>query len=782
MQSTLVRILHAPERGHCLLVFSLLTLASSAALAGEIRKSAQVENAQHAGEPNIAEVIVTARKREEAAHNVPVSLSVRSGDELERAQSQRLQEIAQTIPNLSIEVLNPRQASIAIRGIGRNPANDGLESSVGVFVDGVYLGRPGMAVGDYFDVDRIELLRGPQGALFGKNTTAGLLNITTRAPTDSFETFAHATLGNESYLQLHGAVSGPLFKAGLSGRLSALTTQREGFIHNTQHNIDLGEFNRNAVRAQLAWRSADSFDVRVIGDYSDQDEAGPGLVLVDPGVRMEDGSTRTNNFLDRSARAGYSPRFQPFERRNVGDAPQRLVSENGGVSVQARWRLGVHTLSSITAWRMWNYRPRSDSDFTPLDIQPQLHFEVADEQVSTELRVASDLGGRVDYQLGMYLFVQELSSEFVTSYGAHAADFLQPGLPASALQGFEVRTLGEPETRSGAAFGHVEWKLTERLALSAGLRWTTEVKEGEISRSSGGGTPLGPSDATLRATRDRLGGEVSVYPRLDEDFTSGLLSLSYRFGTDALAYASASRGAKSGGINVAIVPSGISQILEPEVVTSYEIGLKKRWSELSVDLVLFDMYVDDYHATVRDPVRAATFLTNAGEVRTRGFELEAFYRPNFSFELTLAGGLANARFTSFRSAACPPETVARTSCDFTGSRVPGAPPWTTNLGATYQLGLGSSGHTAYVAGNWFHAAGYQVELSSYTNIDAYDVVNLRVGVRSESKRWDAWLWARNLLDRDYYASLGAGGTFNSGVVYGLLADPRTYGASITVSY
>ncbi len=735
-----------------------------------------------ASAPNIAEVVVTARRREEVAHEIPISLSVRNGAELERAHSLRLQEIVQTIPNLFAEVLNPRQASIAVRGLGRNPANDGLESSVGVFVDGVYLGRPGMAVADYFDVERIELLRGPQGALFGKNTTAGLLNITSRAPTDSFEAFAQTTMGNQSYLQVHGAVSGPLLSNVLSGRLSMFTTSRDGFVRNSQQNMDLGEARRNAVRGQLAWRPSDTFDLRLIGDYSDQDEDGPGLVLVAPGVLLEDGSIRANNFVDRSVRAGYTPQFRPFERRNAGDAPQRLVTDNGGMSVQARWRLGEYTLTSITAWRMWDSRPRSDSDFTPLDIQPQLHFEVSDEQASTELRFASATNGRFDYQLGAFLFAQDLTSEFVTSYGLHAADFFQPGLPPRALDGFEVRTLGEPETRSAAAFGHANWRLSERLAVSAGLRWTTEEKEAQIRRSSSGGAPLGPSDAALRATRDRLGAPASAEPTLDEDFTSGVLSLAYRTGADGLAYASASRGAKSGGINVAIVPSGIDQVLEPEVVTSYEIGFKKRWLRFSLDLALFDMYVDDYHGTVRDPVRAATFLTNAGEIRTRGFELEAAYRPNDRLQVTLAGGSANARFTSFREATCPVETVGRTTCDFTGSRVPGAPPWTANLGAAYQIGIGSSGHTAYVAGDWFHAASYQVELSSYSRIDAYDVLNARIGVRGESDRWDLWLWARNLLDEDFYALLGVGGSFNSGVVYGLVADPRTYGLSVRVSY
>ncbi|HET9445301.1 MAG TPA: TonB-dependent receptor, partial [Steroidobacteraceae bacterium] len=551
---------------HSKLGFWLGVAASAAPVvaADASRVSANV-NAPTTRGPYIAEVLVTARRREERAHEVPLSLAVRLGEGLERVGSLRLQEIAPTVPNLSTEVLNPRQASVAIRGLGRNPANDGLEASAGVFVDGVYLGRPGMAVVDYFDVERIEVLRGPQGALFGKNTTAGLLNISTRAPTDSFDAYAQATMGNQSYLQLHGAISGPLIADRLSARLSAFTTRRDGFVTNAQRNMDLGEFDRDAVRAQLAWQPTESFDLRLIGDYSNQNEDGPGLVLVNAGITMEDGSIRPNNFLDRSARAGYVPQFEPFARSNVADASQLVVAENGGVAVHARWRIGAHTLTSISAWRIWENRPRSDSDFTPLDIQPQLHFAVSDKQLSTELRLTSTANGRFNYQLGAFVFAQDLTSEFVAAYGRHAADFLQPGLPTRALDGVEVRTLGEPETRSAAVFGHVNWPLAERLDLSAGLRWTTEEKEAEIHRSSSGGAPLAPGEAMLRAVRDRLGAPVSVKPTLDEDFTSGVLSLAYRIGENGLAYASAARGAKSGGVNVAIVPAGISQVLEPEV-------------------------------------------------------------------------------------------------------------------------------------------------------------------------------------------------------------------------
>lgn len=744
----------------------------------ESAASEEGPTARDATGPSIAEVIVTARKRPEAARDVPVSLSVRSGEQLERALVQRVQEIAPTVPNLAVSVLSPRQASVAIRGIGRNPANDGLEGSVGVFLDGVYLARPGMAVADFIDLERIEVLRGPQGTFFGKNATAGVLSFETRSPTDAFEAYAQASLGNASFQQLHGAVSGPLTD-DWSARLTALMTRRDGFVSSSRG--DLGEFNRNAVRAQLAWRPSESFDLRLTADYSDQDEDGAGVVLVHSGVTMEDGSTRPNSFLDRTARAGYTPEFEPFARRNTGDAEQRVRSEQGGFAVHARWGLGDHTLTSITAWRMWNSRPRSDGDHTPLDIQPELHFEVSDEQVTSELRLASPDEGVFDYQVGLFVFGQNLRSDFVIRYGEHAADFAQAGLPARALDGFGVRTRGHPRTRSAAVFSHLNWDLTPRLALSGGLRWTTEEKQASIQRTHSGGAPLLPTDDAARSFRERLGSRAVIAPEIDEDFTSGSVSLSWRFAPQTLTYLSVSRGAKSGGVNVAIPPSGIDQTLDPEVATSFEVGLKQSWLNAVLELTAFDMRIDDYQATVRDPFRAATFLANAGEVRTRGVELEGAWTPAANLQLNLAAGFAQAEFESFRQAACPPETVGRTACDLSGERVPGAPPWTVALSAAYEFPFGSA-NEAFVEGEWFHAARYQMELSRYTTIRSYDVLNARIGVRNRSARCEAWLWIRNALDEDYYALLSAGGAFNSGVVYGLTADPRTYGLSVRLNY
>src|SRR5689334_5804826 len=313
-----------------------------------------VAPAVHADE-TFDEVVVSARKRAERAQDVPISLSEVSADELRWRSAVRVQDIVRRMPNVSTDILSPRQASLAIRGLGRNPANDALESSVGVFLDGVYLGRPGMAITDLVDIERIEVLRGPQGALFGKNATAGVLNILTARPTKEPEGWLEVTAGDLDLREVRGAASGPLGSSPFAYRVSGFATGREGYVHDTTRDEWLGELRRAGGRAQLAWEPNATTTLRLIADYSAHDETGPGYQLVDPNMYRVDGSLRTNNLVTRSERFGYAPDFPGDAGRNDADAEQRVVAENAGAALLADWNLGEFRLSSITGWRKFSY-------------------------------------------------------------------------------------------------------------------------------------------------------------------------------------------------------------------------------------------------------------------------------------------------------------------------------------------------------------------------------------------------------------------------------------------
>ena len=729
------------------------------------------------------EVVVSARKRTENAQDVPISLSVRDGQTLANANDFRVQEILRSMPNVTSEVLQPRQASIVIRGLGKNPANDGLETSVGIFQDGVYLGRPGMAVTDLIDIERMEVLRGPQGTLFGKNTTAGALNIVTRSPGNEFETWGQVSVGNQDFFQLSGALNAPLMADRLALRISAFDTQRKGFIHDVAIGQQLGEFDRRGARAQLLWTPGENTKIRFIGEYNSQDEDGPGYLLVDPGIIMADGSIRSNNFLDRSARASYVPLIDPGSRRSDADGRQRTTTDQGAFSAQADVHLGNHLLTSISAWRKWSFRPQNDGDYSGLVIQPEGGVSTRHQQISQELRLSSTGEGSFDYLLGAYFFAQELETTFDSLYGPDAADFMTAGLTPLALDGFHVITSADPETTSIAAFAQGTWRPTSRWEFTAGARWTGEKRNAHIERSSSGGAALPAGSTAAIAARARIGGFVAVDVDTDEDFVSGLLSARFEMTDEMMTYLSLARGAKSGGINVAILPAGADQSLDPEVANSVELGWKSQWLDdtLQLNLAAFWMDVDDYQSTQRDRLRNVYYLANAGTVRSRGVEFEGLYRPTAGLELTLAAGWNDATYTSFVGAPCPVETVNPTTCDFSGERVVGSPPWSATAAIRYEFAAGEN-LRVFTDAQYTHTAAFNIDLSDYTRMDAYGLANLQLGVQGRDDRWRAWVWAKNLTDAEYYTTLATAGAFSSGAVVGLIGDPRTYGLSFRARY
>jgi iron complex outermembrane receptor protein len=726
------------------------------------------------------EVVVTARKRNENAQDVPISMSIRTGTELAERNTFRIQEIVRTMPNVATEIQHARQASVAIRGLGKNPANDGLEASVGVFVDGVYLGRTGMAVTDLIDVERIEILRGPQGTLFGKNTTAGALNIVTNSPGADFEAWAQMSLGSDDLAQLSGAINAPLVPGRLAFRLSAFDSARNGFVYNETTGQHLGEIDRNGARAQLLWTPAESTRLRFIAEYNSQDEAGPGYHMVDPGIVMADGSIRPNNYLDRSARAGYTPDIVRFSRSTDAEAAQRNTTDQAAFSVQADVNLGGLSLTSISAWRKFNFRPQNDGDYCFLTVQPVFGVSMHHRQFSQELRLSSDAQENFDYLIGAYYFAQELQSSQNILYGVHAADFMTAGLTPLALDGFHVSTNSDPETASLALFAQGTWRPASGWELTGGVRWTDESRSAHIERNSSGGAVLPTTSTAALAARARLGGFVATDVETEEEFVSGLLSARYEFSENMMTYLSASRGAKSGGINVAIVAPGVDQTLRPETANAIELGWKSQWlgQRLQLNLATFWMDIDDYQATLRDRSLNTFYLTNAGSVRSRGVELESRYRPLPGLDLSLAAGWNDAEYTSFTSAPCPVEVVGQTTCDFTGERVVGAPPWSATGAVRYSVPLGAGGKRAFLDAEYTHIAAHNLDLSDYTHVDAYGLGNLQLGLQGPDDRWRAWIWGRNLLDTDYYTTLATAGAFGSGALVGLMGDPRTYGFSV----
>ena len=731
----------------------------------------------------LGKVTVTARRREEDSQKVPTPITVLGGETLEAQRISRVQDLQQVLPSVNVAYIHARQSSVAVRGIGNNPASDGLEGSAGIYLDNVYLGRPGMAVFDLLDIEQLELLRGPQGTLFGKNTTAGVLNISTRAPTFTAERTVEVSGGQDGYFQGRGTVSGPLGET-LAGRLSAYRTRDDGYIKNIHDDNYLNGGERQGARGQLLFEPNEDFSLRWIADYNEEDSSNGSMVVYGGAER----------FWQRAALVGASPLRDPQRRKVNINGRQHVSVHQGGSSLEANWNLaGGYRLTSISAYRYWHFTPANDEQLNVSAIN-DTGVEVHDRQFSQEIRLASPTGGAFDYVVGAYAFRQNLGNKTFTSYGP-LADLYLLGANLGALNDTYSKANGKIETDSFALFAQGTWHLTERLDFTAGLRGTYEEKNAKVERFAPlGGAAVGGVGAAVR--NGQLGaydsGDLSQY-----NFApSALLSLSYQFSDDLLGYASLSHGEKSGGVNLAVgsAPSAgaDSLLVGPERANDAELGLKSTLFDrrLLLNANLFWTGIHGYQATTLYQAPGSTqlvqVLANAGSVRSRGLEFEATALPLRGLTLNFTGSYNDVTYLSFKDAPCPAEVSTRpgapSSCDLTGQRVVGASKWIANLNGEYQWRLDDR-FQPYVSASYAYrsAAEGTLDNSDLSKIDGYALVNLAAGLRSDlgDGQLDTSVWLKNAFDKDYYLSAFASinGSYTASV-----GQPRTLGVSLRYDF
>ena len=437
--------------------------------------------------------MVTARRRSEDAQKVPASFNAIGGELLDRTYTVNTDQLAELVPALNYTSPNPRNTAYTIRGLGSSvvaiaQANDGLEPGVGFYVDQVYHARPATAAFDFTDIDQIEVLRGPQGTLFGKNSTAGAIHITTRAPSFDFSAQEEASAGGYGYTQAKGMVTGTLVDDLIAGRFSALATRRDGIVDNVTLGGTDNNVHTDAVRGQILIRPSDALQLRLIGDYSDFDSHCCTQVFVRVGTTLKPAARQ---YPALAAGVGYAPAsFDPFERKADIDAGLGVDTNEGGLSGIADWNLGFATLTSVTAWRWWNWDAANDRDYTSLSIQTLQHIPSRQDQYSQELRLASNGEDRITYVTGLYWFYQKLHGDPITVYGPLATYWLlgpEPAFPANLLDGYGTSGSTNFRTHSDAVFGEATWHITQRLAWTAGLRYTYENKDGDYLANVAGG-------------------------------------------------------------------------------------------------------------------------------------------------------------------------------------------------------------------------------------------------------------------------------------------------------
>jgi iron complex outermembrane receptor protein len=783
------------------LAFATTSLAALAAAVPAYADEADATADEAAADASYeAPIVVTAsRRRDEKAQDVPIALSVVSAESLERRGDYTLGQIQQQVPSLQVFSFNPRNTNINIRGLGSNVAltNDGLENGVGFYIDNVYYGRVGLSQFDLVDLDRIEVLRGPQGTLFGKNTTSGVINITSKKPSFKPELSAEASVGNYGYYQLRGSVSGPVVPDLLAVRVSGALTERRGFLYNTTTKQRAQDYYNASIRGQLLFTPADNIELRVIGDYSRQEQNFVLNVFTANHTTYANGAAIPNSFNDRTARfPGYvAPSFTPFDRIGQSDGHYQANMSGYGVSGQLDWDLGGAKLTAISAYRWWDWDPANDGDGTSLPVITKAQQANRQRQFSQEIRLASDGDGPLNYVVGGYYFWQVIRGYGATAYGSAAAAWnlptVAPAIGNAALNGFEADSTSNPVTKSLAAFGQVDWKLTDTLTLTGGLRFTHEKKQGTFTQFWVAGTDLSALPAAQAAAASAIRTQFNPVTSYSTGFTdnslSGLISLGWKVTPDALVYATYSRGNKSGGLNLTSLPPGIRAEVDPEKVDAFELGFKSQLLDrkLTLNGALYWTEISDYQTAITEQVantvNTRQYIANIPKVRSRGFEADAVFAPSEHFSVNASIAYADASYRDYKNA---PQAVERLNIsaiqDLSGQPLPGVPKFTYTIGADGDLPLGSLGGrdlALYAHADWSHRSTFNTSStnSAWAQIPGYGIANARLGLRSEDGLIDVSVWAKNLFDQNYFLSLSAA---NTGTVTGQIGDPRTFGVTL----
>ncbi|QJU58344.1 TonB-dependent receptor [Sphingomonas sp. AP4-R1] len=728
---------------------------------------------------------MTARNRQESAQSVPIPISVIGGDRLSREVVLTIADLTQRAPGLTATTPNARRSGISIRGIGKTSGNDNMEAAVGVIVDDVFLGHVGMTYQDFTDLAQVEVLRGPQGTLLGKNTTLGVIKYTSKVPTFTPEGLVEGEAGlSPGATKVRASYSNALIPDKLAFRVSAFLDKQTGDILNV--NSDGGhwhERNRWGGRLQLLLNASDTLTLKLNADAAKTDEnSNTKPFMVDP-TTLNDGSVRTTTYTTRLSRdyfGGYVPIIGSWSKIDL-DMARPVVTENSGVSLIANWTPGAVELTSISAVRWFSFDAKNDSEQTRFAIARSGTL-VDTKQYSQEFRLAGKVIPTLDYQVGLYLFKIDTKTTGRSTYGADAGAFYATDAQYRTLNTTAGRTflraaLGDvfqtnyqdPVSDSQAVFGQVNWAATDRLSVTAGLRYTREQKTNSITRTTTllSGAPLiSTGNATADAIRAAQVG--TDYARIDgdkikNDAVAWLINPSFKLTDAILLYASASSGEKSGA--VAFENNGTKRNVLPEKATDYELGIKASLLDrrLTLNVNLYHTKVRDYQNVTSevDPTSSTGYSSRLGNIpgiKARGVEFDAAFTVDRALTITAGGAYNKATYSDWSTATCPrsyPSSIP--ICDNTGRQIVGAPKWTGILGFNYVREVAGSGASLHLFGNssWRSRHNLEQLLSDYGWQKAYTLTDLGIGVIGEvaGLKTELSLVAKNVFDTKYTTSV-----------------------------
>ena len=753
-------------------------LASLAGITSLTLLPASIAAAQQS---QLEEVIVTSTYREESLQEIPIAVTVLSGDLMADEDIFDLTGISVNTPNFSFTEFAPGQTIPVMRGIGSADDGAGLDNSIAIFLDGVYIGRGAGNNFEMFDLERVEVVRGPQGTLFGRNAIGGAVVIKTSKPSDEFEGKVALTAGNYGTIRAQGYVTGPLGD-GVSGKLVASSRQHDGYVDNVVLGTELQDEDTMSLRGQLLW-TGDNSEWLLSADYAEDERADMGRTPIVDNAPLQ-------AILEANGVRG-GARGTP--RKNAAPYDGYSEREMGGVSLQGDIQFDSGTLTSITAFRTVDTSWQMQSVGAGLGAIGAPFDEVIDdinESVDTfsqEFRWTSNIEGPLSYTAGVYLFMEDTDRTeiFRTTAAGEYDGFRVTDVGSQSIFGNDYAETAN-ETTSLAVFAHADYELTDRLTVSAGLRYTQDKKDYNATSVNCGMVAAG--DPSLAGTKFEnwapCGGvgasglsiiaeTFEVSPDDSWSDVSPKLSIKYAMSDTTMVYASWAKGFKSGGFAGSQgVEAVASDPVDQETAYNYEIGLKSDLTDsLRINATAFYMNYEDLQVVRFGPVPGSPFgtfvTTNLGSADIQGFELESTLHLTDSFKIN--GFIAYLDSEG--------KDLIINGGDYSGKQLVGAPELTYNIRASYDESMSFGDISASVTLSHEDEARRDY-VDDRIKVDERDLLDARLAWTSTDGSMELALWGKNLTEEDYISHMyviGPGGI-------GVWGAPRTFGLTGTLSF
>ena len=756
---------------------ALLAATAVASIAGATQAAAQTDVTPDESRPNSeaeppTTIVVTATKSGQSLEDTAAAISVLTSDDIGPGGIENAGDLAVAVPNVSVGDQFGVNRTF-IRGIGLTSIDLGADGAVAFLQNGAIISRPAAQLSGFYDIQQIEVLRGPQGTTYGRGATGGVINLVTARPTSTFEGYARASYGNYDAITLEGAVGGPIAGDTLAFRVAGKYENRDGYGVNLFTGNPVDDRNAYAIRGSLQANLGPDLEVLVVADHFEEDDYNYAFHYFGPTIVPED-QLASSLLGGRTINDFYAARGEPTDVRNIY-SDEDAINDRSGTSVQGIVTLdkGDFTLTSTTAYRTFERFNRDDLDVSDIDAFGQNNYTEDSESFSQELTFTADLG-RLSLLGGAMYFQEELFGEVrvpTTNIAQYLNILLGTNLPADLFDDGAYLQRGTVDTKAVGVYLEGSLEIVPDLTFTAGARYNWEERAGlgRFTFEAGG----------LDIPTDKTGDWDAITPKF---------VLEYQTPGGTLLYGKVTKGFKSGVVNI----GSVNDVIDPEDVWAYEVGVRGETIDRAFGYSISGFYYDYSNLQVGF-VNANSIVEtiNAASARNYGIEVETTIRPAPNTAFRIFGTYLNAEYTEFCNGyyaagdparrqfpACPTDPALS---DLSGNKLANAPSFSVAAFADHTIELGDGGSIDLSADVNFQD---EIFFTEFNNRDArqeaYAIANASVTYRSPGDRWSASAWAKNIFDTEVLANTIIAAPTYGFVSVGSLRPPRTYG--ITLGY